>query len=120
MPPATILVVDDEEGVRTVIARTLEGTGRRCCWRPSPWCWARPGGPSGPVPRSLAPAGSADQRYAELGERVWHLRQQSRFLLHQSRCLRGRSKDLQTVARFRRELPFLGPRDGRPPLVLVS
>jgi CheY-like chemotaxis protein len=27
MPSATILVVDDEEGVRTVIARTLEGAG---------------------------------------------------------------------------------------------
>lgn len=27
MPPATILVIDDEEGVRTVIARTLEGAG---------------------------------------------------------------------------------------------
>jgi CheY-like chemotaxis protein len=27
MAPATILVVDDEEGVRTVIARTLEGAG---------------------------------------------------------------------------------------------
>jgi DNA-binding response OmpR family regulator len=27
MPHATILVVDDEEGVRTVIAQTLEGAG---------------------------------------------------------------------------------------------
>lgn len=72
------------------------------------------------MPRSLAPAGSADQRHAELGERVWHLRQQSRFLLHQSHYLRGRSKDLQTIARFRRELPFFGPSAGHPPLVLVS